>query len=361
MALAAGVSVTTVSHVLNDVAYARISPATRNKVRAAALQLGYGPNRLAQALRSRRSGMLGFVSGDTSTTPHFGRIISGADHAARARGYTLMVLSSSSPDSPESREADVEALLGRQVDGVLYAALCNLAMKVPDNLGKVPAVLVHAVGAGVGLPSVVPDECGGARTAVDTLLAAGHTRISFINNAAEVPSARERLRGFRASLASAGLDGNAAAVEAAPGNANGGYEAARRILESDDPPSALFCYNDEMAMGAYRAAAELGLAIPADLSVVGFEDLELIAANLHPGLTTVALPHYEMGAWAAERLMEAVEEGPAAGGAEPEPVLLDCPLVPRGSVAGPRSQAQRRVLPVRRPVRPEGTFAPHHA
>jgi LacI family transcriptional regulator len=337
VALAAGVSVTTVSHVLNDAAHARISPATRNKVRAAALQLGYGPNRLAQALRSRRTGILGLVSGGTSTTPHSGRIILGADRAARSRGYTLMVVSSSPSDSRESREADVEELLGRQVDGVLYASACNLAGEAPASLAKVPAVLVNAVGAGAGFPSVVPDECGGARTAVETLLAAGHTRIGFINNAAEVPSARERLRGYRGALITAGLDGGAAAVEAASADAKGGYEAARRILKSGNPPSALFCYNDEIAMGAYRAAAELGLSIPADLSVVGFEDLQLIAVNLHPGLTTVALPHYEMGAWAAVRLVETVEEDSAADGAVTEPVLLDCPLVPRGSVAGPRT------------------------
>jgi LacI family transcriptional regulator len=91
-----------------------------------------------------------------------------------------------------------------------------------------------------------------------------------------------------------------------------------------------------MAMGAYRAAADLGLSIPADLSVVGFDDQELIAANLHPGLTTVALPHYEMGAWATERLIGTVEGTPLPGASVPDPVLLNCPLVARASVAGPR-------------------------
>jgi LacI family transcriptional regulator len=336
VAAAAGVSVTTVSHVLNDVAYARISPETRNKVRSAAVQLGYGPNRLAQALRSRRSGMLGLVSEDIATTPHAGRIILGADDAARARGYTLMVINTSGTASPESRDADMEALLDRQVDGILFATTQHRIIEAPANLGKVPAVLVDAVSAGVGFPSVVPDECGGARTAVETLLAAGHIRIGFINNAADSPSTRERLRGFRGTLTSAGLDGAAAPVEAASSDAKGGYEAARRILEADNPPSALFCYNDRMAMGAFRAAAELGLAIPEELSVVGFDNQELIAGNLHPGLTSIALPHYEMGAWAAERLIDTVEGTSGLDRVAPEPVLLNCPLVPRGSVAGPR-------------------------
>jgi LacI family transcriptional regulator len=283
------VSVTTVSHVLNDVAYARVSVETRDKVRSAAEQLGYGPNRLAQALRSRRTGMLGLVSEDIATTPHAGRILLGADDAARARGCTLMVINTSASASTASREADVKALLERQVDGILYATMYHRRVEVPPNLGKVPAVLVDAVSAGGGFVSVVPDEYSGA-----------------------------------------------APVQAASSDAQGGYAAARRILGGDNPPSALFCYNDRMAMGAYRAAAELGLSIPADLSVVGFDDQELIAANLHPGLTTVALPHYEMGAWAAERLIDTVEGTPLPGASATEPVLLNCPLVTRASVAGPR-------------------------
>ncbi|MDQ0925332.1 LacI family transcriptional regulator [Pseudarthrobacter sp. W1I19] len=336
VALAAGVSVTTVSHVLNDVSYARVSAETRDKVRSAATQLGYGPNRLAQALRSRRTGMLGLVSEDIATTPHAGRILLGADDAARARGYTLMVINTSGTAGPASREADVEALLERQVDGILYATMYHRTVDAPPNLGKVPAVLVDAVSAGEPITSVVPDEYGGASTAVETLLAAGHLRVGFINNTEDVPSTRGRLRGFRETLNRAGLDGDAAPVRSASSDAQGGYDAARRILQGDNPPSALFCYNDRMAMGAYRAAAELGLSIPSDLSVVGFDDQELIAANLHPGLTTVALPHYEMGAWAAQRLIDTVEGTQLPDAAVPEPVLLDCPLVARGSVAGPR-------------------------
>lgn len=126
-------------------------------------------------------------------------------------------------------------------------------------------------------------------------------------------------------------------MEAAASDARGGYEAARRILAGSNPPSGLFfCYNDRMAMGAYRAAAELGLSIPADLSVVGFDDQELIAAGLYPGLTTVALPHYGMGAWAAERLVGMVEGKLPADHKGPEPALLPCPAVIRESVAGPR-------------------------
>lgn len=335
VAVAAGVSVTTVSHVLNDVSYARISPETRNKVKSAAEELGYGPNRLAQALRTQRTGMLGLVSEDIATTPHAGRIILGADEAARARGYNLMIINTSGSASAESREADVEALLERRVDGILYATMYHRDVQVPANLGNVPTVLVDAVSTGGSLTAVVPDEEGGARAAVESLLAAGHTRIGFLNNTDDVPATRDRLRGFRATLTEAGLDGEAAPVESELSEVPGGYEAARRMLDRPDRPTGLFCYNDRMAMGAYRAAAELGLAIPDDLSVVGFDDQQLIAANLHPGLTTVALPHYEMGAWATGSLIDAIEGKTDLALMALHPTILDCPLVIRESVAAP--------------------------
>ncbi|GAA1778760.1 LacI family DNA-binding transcriptional regulator [Pseudarthrobacter sulfonivorans] len=335
VAVAAGVSVTTVSHVLNDVSYARISAETRDKVKSAAEHLGYGPNRLAQALRTQRTGMLGLVSEDIATTPHAGRIILGADEAARARGYNLMIINTSGSASPESRDADVEALLERRVDGILYATMYHRHVQLPVNLGSVPAVLVDSVSTSGSITAVVPDEEGGARAAVEILLAAGHTRIGFLNNTDDVPATRDRLHGFRATLTEAGLDGDAAPVESELSEVQGGYEAARRMLGRDDRPTGLFCYNDRMAMGAYRAAAELGLSIPGDLSVVGFDDQELIAANLYPGLTTVALPHYEMGAWAAENLIDAIEGKTDLALMALHPTILDCPLVARDSVAAP--------------------------
>lgn len=336
VAVAAGVSVTTVSHVLNDVAYARVSPKTRDIVKETAARLGYGPNRLARALRTQHTGMLGLISEEIATTPHAGRIILGADEAARARGYNLMIINISSTASPESREADVEALLERQVDGILYATMYHREVTLPAGLKRVPAVLVDADSLSGPFTSVVPDEEGGARAAVQSLLDAGHTRIGFLNNTDDVPATRDRLRGFRETLSNAGLDGDGAPVESELSEAEGGYVAGRRMLQGPDRPTGLFCYNDRMAMGAYRAAAELGLRIPEDLSVVGFDDQELIAANLYPGLTTVALPHYEMGAWAAESLIDAIEGKTDLTLLSSHPTILDCPLVVRGSIAAPR-------------------------
>ena len=339
VAVAAGVSVTTVSHVLNEVAYARVSPETRDKVRSAAEELGYGPNRLAQALRTQRTGMLGLVSEDIATTPHAGRIILGADEAAKARGYNLMIINTSGSASLESRQADIEALLERRVDGILYATMYHRNVELPANLGSVPSVLVDSVATGGMITAVIPDEEGGARAAVGALLDAGHTRVGFLNNTDDVPATRQRLQAFRAALTEAGLDGGAAPVESEVSEVDGGYAAALRMLSRNDRadmPTALFCYNDRMAMGAYRAAAELGLSIPGDLSLVGFDDQELIAANLNPGLTTVALPHYEMGAWATEHLIDAVEGKTDLSLMALHPTILGCPLVSRDSIAAPR-------------------------
>jgi LacI family transcriptional regulator len=247
-----------------------------------------------------------------------------------------MIINTSTSASLESRQADVEALLERRVDGILYATMYHRSVELPANLGNVPSVLVDSIANGANITAVVPDEEGGARAAVEALLAAGHTRVGFINNTDDVPATRQRLQGFRATLTEAGLDGDAAPVESEISEVQGGYEAARRILARGDRPTGLFCYNDRMAMGAYRAAAELGLAIPTDLSVVGFDDQELIAANLHPGLTTVALPHYEMGAWATEHLIDAIEGKTDLALMALHPTILDCPLVRRDSITAPR-------------------------
>ena len=167
VAHAAGVSVTTVSHVLNNVSYARVSPETKEKVRAVAEELGYEPNRLAQALRTQRTGMLGLLSEDIATTPHAGRIILGADEAAKRRGYNLMILNTSASASLESRTADVEALLERRVDGILYATMYHRNVELPPNLDSIPSVLVDSVSASGNICAVIH---GGIEDAVHPAL-----------------------------------------------------------------------------------------------------------------------------------------------------------------------------------------------
>ncbi len=335
VAAAAGVSITTVSHVMNDFPSARVNEETRLRVRKAARELGYGPNRMAQGLRTQRSTMIGLISEEIATTPHAGRIILGAEEAARRHGFTLVILSTARTDAVEDRQRDVAALLDRQVDAIMYATMFHREVSLPANLQEVPSVLIDARDRAGIIPSVVPDEEQGARTAVSALLDAGHRRIGFANNVEDLPARHGRLRGYTAALAAAGVPFDPALVAEAPPDVPGGYQSASRLLDLPDRPTALFCFNDATAMGAYRAAAERQLGIPEDLSIVGFDNSELIAANLSPGLTTVALPHYEMGAWAVDTLVALLQGREEVRLLADGPVLMPCPLVTRDSVAPP--------------------------
>jgi len=335
VAAAAGVSVTTVSHILNEVEGKRISPDTRQRVLEAAGRLGYAPNGLARGLRLRRSNTIGFVSDYISTTPFAGKIILGAQAAAAEQGFFLLMLNTGGDRELEQRE--IEVLLQRQVDGVLYATMSHQIIPVPAELRAVPTVLLDAQSHDRSAPSVVPDEVLGGYTAVRELIDHGHRRIAFVTDTEDIPATHGRLEGYRRALAEADIPFDQGLVTADTCDTSGGYLAARRLLEHQDRPTALFCFNDRMAMGAYRAAAELDLSIPRDLSVIGFDNQELICEGLVPPLTTVELPHYEMGARAIALLLSLGEAGPH-GPVEPE--LLPCPVVRRDSVAPPSTAAK---------------------
>lgn len=331
VAAASGVSVTTVSHVLNEVSTARVSGGTRVRVLAAAAELGYTASRLAQGLRTQRSHLLALVSDTIAASPHAGKIIQGAKDVASSRGWTLIVFDTGG--DPATEADDLARLQTHQVDGVLYASMYHRVLTVPGALEGLPVVLVDARTKNHGPPAVVPDEVAGGRAATEELLRYGHRRIGLPWNVDDIPATRGRLEGHRQAMRAAGLDSKDSLVIPENSESDGGYRASRALLTRDAPPTALFCFNDRMAMGAYRAAQELGLRVPHDVSVVGFDDQTYIAEGLYPGLTTVALPHLEMGTWAAERLLGLIEAG--GPGPTEEATYLPCPLVPRASVAAP--------------------------
>ena len=329
----AGVSVTTVSHILNDVESARASEETRERVRETAARLGYGANRIARSLRRQQTEMIGFISEEIATTPHAGRIILGAQEAARIHGLTLVVINTVRESSDLSK--DIRTLLDQQVDGILFATMFHREVSLPETLLTVPTVLIDARDSDGRIPSAIPDEVGGAKAAVSELVSAGHSRIAFLNNRDDVPATRLRLQAYREVLAEAGIPVDESLIVDELSESAGGYRAGKQLLERSDRPTAVFCYNDRMAMGAYRAAAELRLEIPRDLSVVGFDNQEIIAEGLYPPLTTVALPHYEMGAWAVNTLVDLLAGRESELLLASHPVLLSCPLVRRDSVQAP--------------------------
>jgi LacI family transcriptional regulator len=331
VAKAAGVSVTTVSHALSETHSSRVNARTVEHIKAVAGDLGYAPNRLASGLRNQRSQILGLVSDEITTTPFAGAMIQGAQDAASEHGHLLMVVNSGLDNELERHE--IRALKQHQVDGIIYARMYNQVVSVPEELQGMPSIVLDATTDNPALSSVVPDEFGAGESAAGLLVEAGHHRIAMINNEDDIPAAHGRLAGFRAGLERYGLVlGPGQLVSAHPSTA-GGREAALRLLSAAERPTALFCFNDQMAMGAYQAAGHLGLKIPDDLSVVGVDNLELIADGLWPGLSTVALPHYEMGRWAVLQLLAELEnpETPRAHEAS------NCPLVVRDSVAPPRA------------------------
>ncbi len=332
VAAAAGVSVTTVSHVLNGVDGARVAEKTRARVQEAAEALSYSPSPLAKGLRTRRTKTIGLLSDHIATTPHAGKIILGAQEAGLRRGWVLLMFNTGGDPGVELRE--VRAMLQYEVEGVLYAAMYHRVVELPATLAGVPTVLLDARSEDPAVPAVVPDEVAGGHTAVTELLRSGHRRIGFAIQRDDIPARRGRLQGYQDALREAGIGFDPRLVAAGESEPGGGYLAARALLSLPDPPTALFCFNDRMAMGAYRAAAELGLRIPADLSVIGFDNQEIIAGGLYPGLTTVALPHYEMGQWAMRTLLRRIESRRPYR-AEAGPHLMPCPLVRRDSIGPP--------------------------
>jgi LacI family transcriptional regulator len=339
VAAAAGVSVTTVSHVLNNTPNTQVRTETRERVVATAKRLGYRPSRLARGLRTRRTQTLGLVGDSIATTPYAGQMIRGAQQAAQERGRSIVLFNTEADPSEEDR--DLRTLLGYEVEGIIYATMYHRVVSIPSILEDVPLVLLDAESPGSDAPSVVPDEVQGGCTATQELIDHGHRRVGFITNVDDVPATSGRLEGYRKALRAAKIRVDATLVVSNESETWGGYRAARQLLERESRPTALFAYNDRMAMGAYRAAAELGLRIPADLSIVGFDDQQLITRGLYPELTSVSLPHYAMGYWAAANLCDRLDsassesESPAAPAT---PLLMECPLVRRDSVQAPAGE-----------------------
>jgi LacI family transcriptional regulator len=342
----AGVSVTTVSHVLNRVETARVRQATRKRVEEAAARLGYTPNSLARGLRRQRSQTLALLSDRIATTPFAGGIILGAQEKAAELGWVLMLYSTG--DDPDVEEREIRTLLQHRVDGVLYATWYHRRVSVPPTLTRVPIVLLDCSSADPGLPSVVPDEYAAGYHATRELIRHGHRRIGFVTNIDDVPATAGRLEGYRDALRDGGLEYHEALVASDVSETSGGYRTALQLLTVPPRPTAIFSYNDRMAMGVYRAARELRLDIPTDLSVISIDNQEIIAEGLYPGLTTMALPHYEMGAWAVQHLIGRLGE-PDGGPAHADQIVLPCPLIRRGSVAAPPPELDRATAPLTTP------------
>jgi LacI family transcriptional regulator len=320
---AALVSKTAVSFVLNGRAGANIPADTRERILAAAAQLGYRPNAMARALRQGDSSLVGFVTDEIATTPFAGQIFRGAQDTAWQHRRILTLVNTDHQNALE-QEA-LNTLLQHQVGAFVLASMSHNHVQVPQALAGLPVVLVNASCPRCSAPSVVPDELRAGREATEHLLQFGHRRIGLINNLDVALAAPLRIQGYQQALQNAGLTPDPRWVVHINGWQAAGFAGAMALLQQSDRPTALFCLNDQAAMGAIDAARVLGLRVPEDLSVIGFDDLQLIAAHLRPALTTMRLPHYDMGQWGIQALF-------SERGEPPEQARLHCPLISRASV-----------------------------
>ncbi|MGW7243797.1 LacI family DNA-binding transcriptional regulator [Streptomyces sp. NPDC054804] len=325
----AGVSHTAVSFVFNGRAEGNLSPATQERIRQAAARLGYRPDPVARGLRRRRTAVIGLVTDEIASSPFAGRLLRGAMETAWDSDH--LVLTVDSGGDPAKEDAAVAELLDRRVDGIIYAAMSLRRVRVPEGLHRTQSVLANCLPEDDSLPAVVPAERAGGRTAARLLLGAGHRRLAVIGGLDDIASV-ERTRGFRDALRAEGVTVPGEWIVRGGGEISAGYAGALRLLDGVEPgrrPTGVLCYNDRVAAGVLHAATRLGIDVPADLSVVGYDDQEHMAAFLTPPLTSVALPHRAMGEAAARLLLDAIE----AGRTPPATVRrLACPVVSRASV-----------------------------
>ncbi|MGJ3701759.1 LacI family DNA-binding transcriptional regulator [Variovorax sp. AFSI2.2] len=304
VALRAGVSVTTVSHVVNDTRH--VSAKGRERVEEAIRELGYVPNAMARSLKSNTTSTLGMLI-PNSSNPYFAEIVRIVEDRCFGAGYTLVLCNTD--DEPHRQSVYLQVLAERRIDGLIVV---STGAGDDDSLVtqlhglRIPTVLVDREIADPACDLVETAHMQGGLLAVRHLLSLGHKRIACIGGPVGVMPSEQRIEGWRMALAEGGAAPNADALLWRGGfTSQGGYEAMHAILRTEQAPSAVFVCNDLMAIGALRAAHESGVHVPDDLSIVGFDDIEL-SAYTSPPLTTVAQPKERIGALAVDMLLERV-------------------------------------------------------
>jgi LacI family transcriptional regulator len=328
-----GVSQTTVSLVLNRIADARVSEDTIQRVRKAAEKLGYIHNaRRAAADERSETPVIGFIVDEMSADPWMAMALAGARGKSAEHGLDIVTVVTNGDARAEL--SAVKTLSKLNLSGLIYGAIQTRSATVPSMLLSLPTVLLNCHVAGRGVTSVVPGEVVGGRSATQYLIDHGHRRIAIVMGEAWMDAAKDRLKGYRQALAAADIAFDETLVR--PGNwePSAGYEQTIALMRLAQPPTGIFCSSDMMALGCYEALRDLGLQVPADVSVVGYDDRE-IAQFLHPPLTTVLLPHHEMGALAVELLLEQI----SAPRKSPPQLKAECPLVVRKSAGPPPGMA----------------------
>ncbi len=321
-----GVSAGTVSRALSRPE--KVLPATRKRIELAAIALGYIPNAAARTLKTQRSGKILITVPDIGN-PFFAQILKGAEEAAQAAGYAVLL--GDTQHQPEREERYAQMLPRNEADGmiVLGHRLPPTAREIVRQLGATaPVVNGCEFDPALGIPSVHIDNAAAARTAMEHLYALGHERIAVVGGPLDNPLHQQRLQGARAA---ARARGRLRQLTVAPGDfsVESGHAAAARLLGQASAPTAAFCFSDQMALGVLAACRDLGIRVPEDFSVVGFDDLAS-SRYLSPPLTTISQPMREIGVGAVKLLLAII-----GAVAVPHQQTLDFRLMLRGSTAAP--------------------------
>ena len=323
----AGVSVATASKALNDTG--RMTEATRQRVKQTAAALGFRPNAMARALTQQRSFTVGLLTNDT-----YGRftlpVMAGVSEALVDEGVSVFLCGIE--DDAALGKVHVDAMLDKQVDGIIATGK-RIDRRLPVDLSNLPIPVVYAFTEGPDdAITLVSDDAQGAREAVEWLVGAGRKNIVHVTGPESFASVRERAGAFRA------VAGTDAPVLHGAWSENWGHDAVARLWGGEATrPDAIFCDNDQIARGVVDALRERGIAVPGDVSVVGFDNWEIVAAATRPPLTSVDMNLKELGREAGRLILELAEGKPV----EPGIRKLPCKLVVRQSCGGENPPAGR--------------------
>ncbi|MBX6764903.1 MAG: LacI family DNA-binding transcriptional regulator [Rubrobacteraceae bacterium] len=329
----AGVSISTVSRVLNETDYP-VKPETRAKVLEATKELGFKPNDLARGLLSSRTRIIGLIIPDISN-PYYPELSLGVESTASEHGYSV-VFCNTGRDA-ERLEQYVDVLLQKRADGIILAGGGTQTKQVSQVLSDFDLAVALIGRHNLPFPSVQIDNRTAAREATSHLLELGHRRVAFISGPLNLTSVQDRLAGYQEAMVEHGIEHDSRLIREGDFGVQSGYSAAMALLKGQPRPTAIFAANDRMATSVISAAIDLGLRVPEDLSVVGFDNT-VLASQVRPSLTTVSVPAYEMGSAAMKLLIDTL-----SGKKCPQVVWLSTELVIRQSTGPPSEGDQSEV------------------
>ena len=298
----AGVSIKTVSRVINN--SPEVAEETRKRILEVIKLLNYRPNALARGLMTKKTKALGVVVSDI-TNPYIPELVRGIADVASERGYNIVL---SNTDGIREKEIEyVDVLLERRVDGLIFTSVRLESQEVIDLQNEgFPLVLVNRQIYGARTNFVIVDSKIGSRLAVEHLIELGHKRIAHIAGPIDISVSIERLETYKETLKAHNIRVDEELIKTGNFQQDGGFNACKELLSIKEPPSAIFCANDFMALGALEYISNMGLRVPDDISILGFDDITF--ASL-PGieLTTIKVPKYDMGHLSAKILIDEIE------------------------------------------------------